>query len=83
MLKEADKAQLETQMEQKAKWALAYDEGGFRYGIMTTNLSESFNRVFTGVQSLSVSRIVEFFGSLGTELFRTFGAESFHCSSPG
>ena len=47
-------------MEQKAQWTLAYDEGGFRYGIMTTNSSESFNRVFTGVRSLPVSGIVEF-----------------------
>ena len=47
-------------MEQKTKWALAYDEGGFRYGIMTTNSSESFNRIFTGVRSLPVSGIVEF-----------------------
>jgi hypothetical protein len=31
-------AWLEGQMEQP-KWALAYDEGDFRYGIMTTNLS--------------------------------------------
>ena len=42
MVNEAGKAWLEAQMEQKAKWALAYDEGGFRYGIMTTNSSESF-----------------------------------------
>jgi hypothetical protein len=47
-------------MEQKEKWSLAYNEGGFRYDIMTTNSSESFNRVFTGVRSLPVSRIVEF-----------------------
>jgi ABC-type nitrate/sulfonate/bicarbonate transport system permease component len=47
-------------MEQKEKWALAYDEGGFGYGIMTTNSSKSFNRVFTGVRSLLVSGIVEF-----------------------
>jgi hypothetical protein len=59
LLNEAGKAWLEGQMEQKAKWALAYDEGGFRYGIMTINSSESLNRVFKGVQSLPVSRIVE------------------------
>ena len=47
-------------MEQNAKWALVYDEGGFRYGIMTTNSSESFNHVFTGVRSLPMSRIIEF-----------------------
>jgi hypothetical protein len=46
-------------MEQKEKWALAYDKDGFRYDIMTTNSSESFNRVFIGVRSLPVSRIVE------------------------
>jgi hypothetical protein len=39
---------------------VAYDEGGFRYGIMTTNLSESFNHVFTGVRSLPVFGIIEF-----------------------
>nr|XP_034604918.1 uncharacterized protein LOC117864969 [Setaria viridis] len=60
MVNEACKAWFEAQMEHKAKWALAYDEGGFRYGIMTTNLSESLNHVFTGVRSLPVSGIVEF-----------------------
>jgi hypothetical protein len=60
MLNQAGKAWLEDQMEQKTKWALAYDEGGFRYDIMTTNSFESFNRVFTGVRSLLVSGIVEF-----------------------
>ena len=60
MVNAAGKAWLEAQMEHKAQWALAYDEGGFRYGIMTTNSSESFNHVFTGVRSLPVSRIVEF-----------------------
>jgi hypothetical protein len=60
VLNQAAKTWLQDQMEQKEKWALAYDEGGFRYGIMTTNSSESFNRVFTGVRSLPVSGIVEF-----------------------
>jgi len=60
MLNQAGKAWLDQQMENKVKWALAYDEGGFRYGIMTTNSSESFNHVFKGVRSLPVSGIVEF-----------------------
>jgi hypothetical protein len=47
-------------LEQKEKWALAYDEGGFRYGIMTTNASESFNRVFAEVRSLPVFGIIEY-----------------------
>ena len=60
MLNEVDKSWLEAQMEQKAKWALVYDEGSFRYDIMITNSLESFNRVFKGVRSLPVSGIVEF-----------------------
>ena len=41
MLNRERKAWLEGQMVDKPKWALAYDEGGFRYDIMTTNSSES------------------------------------------
>jgi hypothetical protein len=69
MLNQAGKAWLEYQMEQKAKWALTYDEGGFRYNIMTTNSYESFNHVFTGVRSLPVSRIVEFLFQKCNEYF--------------
>ena len=60
MLNSAARAWIERQMEHKEKWALAYDEGGFRFGIMTTNSSESFNKVFTGVRALPVSGIVEY-----------------------
>jgi transposase-like protein len=60
VMNQAVKAWLQDQMEQKEKWALAYNEGGFRYNIMTTNSSESFNCVFTGVRLLPVSGIVEF-----------------------
>jgi hypothetical protein len=60
MLNKAGKAWLDGQMEQKAKWALAYEEGSFRYGIMTTNSSQSFNLVFKVFQLLPVSGIVEF-----------------------
>jgi transposase-like protein len=49
VMNQADKAWLDEQMEHKAMWALAYDEGGYRYGIMTTNSSESFNCVFIGL----------------------------------
>jgi hypothetical protein len=60
VINQAAKTWLQDQMEQKQKWALAYDEGGFRYDIMTANSSEYFNRVFTRVCSLPVSGIVEF-----------------------
>ena len=29
--------------ESKEKWTLLFDEGGARYGIMTTNLAEVYN----------------------------------------
>ena len=60
MINATGKVWLEAHMEQKAQWALVYDEGGFRHGIVTTNSLESFNRVFIGVRSLPVSGIVEF-----------------------
>jgi hypothetical protein len=36
-------------MQHKDKWALTFDEGGCRYGIMTTNAPELFNKVFKGI----------------------------------
>ena len=56
--------------EPKEKWALLYDEGGARYGIMTTNLAEVYNWVLRGVRSLSLVGIVEFFLYRTCEYFR-------------
>uniref|UniRef100_K3XRI6 Zinc finger PMZ-type domain-containing protein n=1 Tax=Setaria italica TaxID=4555 RepID=K3XRI6_SETIT len=39
---------------------LAFDEGGMRWGIMTTNYSESLNAVFKGIRSRPVSGIIEY-----------------------
>ena len=47
--------------EPKEKWALLFDEGGARYGIMTTNLAEVYNWVLHGVRSLPLVGIMEFF----------------------
>jgi hypothetical protein len=33
------KAWLFEQLAEKSKWALAFDEGGSRYGVMTINIS--------------------------------------------
>jgi len=52
MLNKESKVWLEQQMDEKSKWALAYDEGGYRYGIMSTNVAESLNNVFKGVRAL-------------------------------
>ena len=40
------------------KWVLSHD-GGRRYGIMTTNMSEVFNSVLKGAQSLPVTALVQ------------------------
>jgi hypothetical protein len=46
-------------MPQRDKWALAFDVVGLWYGVMTTNSSESFNKVFKGIRVAPVSGIVE------------------------
>uniref|UniRef100_K3XQ43 SWIM-type domain-containing protein n=1 Tax=Setaria italica TaxID=4555 RepID=K3XQ43_SETIT len=51
---------LKGEMEDKDKWAQAFDEGGMRWGIMTTNYSESLNAVFKGIRSRPVARIIEY-----------------------
>jgi transposase-like protein len=48
------------QLSEKSKWDLAFDEGGSRYGVMTTNISEVFNFVLKGISSLPVSGIVDY-----------------------
>jgi hypothetical protein len=48
------------QLLEKSNWALAFDEGGSRYGIMTTNISEVFNFVIKEIHSLPVSCIVDY-----------------------
>jgi hypothetical protein len=47
-------------MAQRDKWALAFDDGCLRYGVMTTNSLESFNKVFKGIYAVPVSGIVEY-----------------------
>ena len=43
---------LEDQMVNKHKWANAFDEGGWRYGVNNTNLSEVLNKVLKGIRLL-------------------------------
>jgi hypothetical protein len=48
------------QLPEKSKWALAFDEVGSQYGIMTMNISEVFNFVLKGIRSLPVSGIMDY-----------------------
>jgi hypothetical protein len=54
------KAWLFEQLPEKSKWALAFDEGDSRYGIMTTNISEVFKFILKVIHSLPVSSIVDY-----------------------
>ncbi|CAN0860364.1 hypothetical protein LINGRAHAP2_LOCUS7928, partial [Linum grandiflorum] len=42
-------------------WSKAVDaeQGGFRYGIMTTNMVESINGAFKGIRSLSICALAQ------------------------
>jgi hypothetical protein len=51
---------LEEQMVNKHKWANAFDEGGWRYGVNNTNLSEVLNKVLKGIHIMIVSAIVAY-----------------------
>ena len=51
---------LNRHIELRAKWARAYDEDGRRYGQMTSNMAECFNRVLKGVRALPVTAIVQY-----------------------
>ncbi|XP_020180109.1 uncharacterized protein [Aegilops tauschii subsp. strangulata] len=44
----------------KEKWSRAYDEGGMRYGDMTSNMVECFNNVLKGVRSLPMTAILKY-----------------------
>jgi hypothetical protein len=48
------------QLSEKSKWALTFDDGGYRYRVITTNISDVFNFVVKGIHSLIVSGIVDY-----------------------
>jgi hypothetical protein len=54
------KAWLSEQLSEKSNWTLAFDEGGCRYGVMTTNILEVFNFVLNGIRLSSVSSIMDY-----------------------
>jgi hypothetical protein len=60
ILNDDAKVWLLQQWPEKSKWALAFDDGGSRYKIMTTNISEVFNFVLKGIRALPVSGIVDY-----------------------
>ena len=47
-------------IQHRNKWARAFDEDGRRYGQMTSNMAECFNRVLKGARGLPVTAIVQY-----------------------
>jgi hypothetical protein len=60
MMNPEAKEWLEEHMVNKHKWANAFDEGGWRYGVNNTNLSKVLNKVLKGIRAMPVSAIVEY-----------------------
>jgi hypothetical protein len=52
------KSWLLEQLSEKSKWTLTFDEGGSRYGIMTTNISKVFNFILKGIRALPIYGIM-------------------------
>uniref|UniRef100_K4ALQ4 SWIM-type domain-containing protein n=1 Tax=Setaria italica TaxID=4555 RepID=K4ALQ4_SETIT len=59
MMNEEATKWLEEKMENKHKWANAFDNGA-RYGVQNTNISEMLNKVLKGIHAMPISAIVEF-----------------------
>jgi len=53
------KAWVQNEMGIKEKWVAAFDDGGWRYGVHNTNISEVLNKVFKGIRAMPVSAIIE------------------------
>jgi hypothetical protein len=57
---EKGKGFLKELMDEKEKWALAYDKGGKRCGYMTSIMADIFNSILRGVWSLPITAITSF-----------------------
>jgi hypothetical protein len=53
----------------KEKWMFMYDIVGRRYGVITTNLAESYNMIMRGVRILPLVAIVKFILNGWTDYF--------------
>ncbi|XP_027364652.1 uncharacterized protein LOC113871751 [Abrus precatorius] len=62
----------------KEKWSLAYDDEGRRYGHMTTNLSESVNKVLKGARNLPITALVKATYARLVEYFVKRGETAMH-----
>lgn len=62
-------------------WTLAYD-GGYRHGMLTTNISESFNNAIKGVRNLPIRAAVELVFTRIVKMFQDKKEDALHCQHP-
>jgi hypothetical protein len=67
---------LNRHIQDRIKWARAYDENGRRYGQMTSNMAECFNKVLKGVRVLPVTAIVRYIFDKLNEYFLKYSDET-------
>jgi hypothetical protein len=63
-------------IQDRTKWARAYDENGWRYGQITSNMAECFNKVLKGVRTLLVMAIVQYTFDKLNEYFLNYSNET-------
>jgi hypothetical protein len=60
MTNDGGKEFLRRHLDLRHKWARAFDEHGRRFGAMTSNMAECFNKVLKGIRALPVTAIAEY-----------------------
>ncbi|XP_027103276.1 uncharacterized protein [Coffea arabica] len=63
------------------KWCLTHDDG-HRWGILNTNISESYNNVLRGARHLPIRACIDMTFHWTVELFKTRREDSSHCRNP-
>ncbi|XP_071912364.1 uncharacterized protein [Coffea arabica] len=63
------------------KWCLTHDDGR-RWGILTTNISESYNNVLRGARRLPIRACIDMTFHRTVALFKTRMEDASHCRNP-
>ncbi|CAI9095883.1 OLC1v1031913C1 [Oldenlandia corymbosa var. corymbosa] len=66
----------------RERWSLAYDQDYARWGMLTTNISESYNNVLKGVRFLPIRAVVESTLAKTIKFFRDQYADALKCNTP-
>ncbi|CAI9105969.1 OLC1v1005011C1 [Oldenlandia corymbosa var. corymbosa] len=66
----------------RGRWSLAYDQDYARWGMLTTNIFESYNNVLKGVRFLPIRAVVESTLAKTIKFFRDQYADALKCNTP-